>query len=280
VVQSTEAFSRSSSALAVELGSRICVSPPYFALRAIEHARRSLNAVAYAETAPYGEYGPMSAAEIGRHGAIAGLSCLALERQDVRRHYYLARKADCEFFEAPEPYGTAVELVAVAGESRGREASASITAKIGSRLLARMNVTYAVIREDLFGRLFAKYEKTTHVPPASYDDYLPLRFLGNGRAMIERVPAHACGGHFSGYPALPVAVLMGQLVRLAVHELGRERYSVSLAKVEADNLAWAGDDVELDVKLIDSTQEHDLLECSAKVGEQRVGRMRLGLRRR
>src|SRR5690606_19506558 len=68
-----------SDARAIRLGlePRICVRPPYFALKDLQIEGLDLHATATAESPAFGEVGPMPAAELGRHAAILGLSAAA-----------------------------------------------------------------------------------------------------------------------------------------------------------------------------------------------------------
>jgi hypothetical protein len=274
--QETDQLSSLHAMTGQALADRICVSPPYFALRNL-HWGSQLLASAVAEANPHGERGPMTAAEIGRHAAIAGLSSIALSQPTSRRHYYLAQGARCRFFPSDRPFGTEVDFMATPGPLQPRKVTASIKAVIGETLLAECEVDYALLRDDLFARLFAKRKLDDALVQGHHREPLPLRMLSTSRGVIDAVPRSACAGHFAGYPALPVAVLTGNFVHLAARSLNISRYRIASADVEADALAWADEEVTLDVAVTDESAGDVIFECTAHSGSQRIGRMRLGL---
>jgi hypothetical protein len=260
-----------------DLSRRICVAPPYFALTHVQY-QEHLTAVVRAETKPQLEVGPMTAAEIGRHSAIAGLSSVALGRTDSRRHYYLARSAECVFYPSSASFGSAIRLRA-SGEMQGqRDAEARILTLADGRPLARLVVRYSVLPEAVFARMFAKQQRNNLATPllGHYNDYSHIQSESNGRGRLEQVQASSCSGHFPNYPALPVAVLMGQLIRLAGQELGCP-YRVWAARVEASALAWADQDVALTASQLHTSGRLRVYNCTAHVQSQLIGRMELSL---
>jgi hypothetical protein len=258
------------------LFERICVRPPYFALTDISWTSPTFSARASAETDPLAERGPMSAAEIGRHAAIAGLCSIAMSMDDARRYYYLAKKARCRFFSSHAAYGTTLKFAATPQATHAREASASVVVTIGIHRVAVFDVQYARLSTELFSRLFAKHHRPTFGVGWGYQDYLPLRHEGYGEAMIDNVPEDACSGHFDDYPALPVAVLMGEFTHLAGHMLKRG-FRVTQADVDAESLVWAGESVRLRVDQVLEDGYYREFDCKASVGERVVGQMRLGV---
>lgn len=259
-----------------ELSRRICVGPPYFALTQVQF-HGALRAVVRAETDPLLEIGPMTAAEIGRHGAIAGLSSVALGRTDPRKHYYLARSAECVFYPSSARFGCPVRVQA-SGEMRGsRDAEARIFVATDGGPLARMVVTYSVLQEAVFSRMFARHRRAVSIEERrNFKDYGPICREQVGCGQLKQVPVGICAGHFPDYPALPVAVLMGQLIRLTGQDLGCP-YRVWAARVEASALAWAEQDVALTSSLLHSSGRLRTYECTARVRSQLIGRMELSL---
>ena len=57
---------------------------------------------------------------------------------------------------------------------------------------------------------------------------------------LECVPQEACAGHFEQYPAMPVAVLMGQLGLVAAAHFAAP-YRVASATMSAQDFCWAGE---------------------------------------
>ena len=76
---------------------RICVRPPYFALRGLRSPEPGV-CVAWVEPEqPLGaEAGPIAGAEAGRHLAILGSAAIASRSPDGDQRYYLARAAHFE----------------------------------------------------------------------------------------------------------------------------------------------------------------------------------------
>lgn len=265
-----------------KLLERICVRPPYFALRDISWSGTSLVATARAETPRGDEQGPMSAAEVGRHAAIAGLCSVALSQGDQRRRYYLARRAECDFQASDAPFGSAIRFSARLSEFGKREARVAITADVKGRPIASFDITYSILTQETFGRLFSA--RRTEALPAveSYDAYLPGELTrGNGWAeyRVPQVPKANCAGHFETYPALPVAVLMGQLSRLAGSTMAQSDvpYWVTRCSVEAKDLCWAGESATFKVERLEQSGRQQQFSCVALAENRVVGSMELVL---
>ncbi len=235
--------SSTTSVVAPNLLERVGVRPPYFALTDIDLAGLGLQATAAAESPTYLELGPMPAAELGRHAAIVGLATVAAQQGDDRRRYYLARRAECLYVPNDAPYGTPVRFHGRILELDKRSARASIEATANGAALASFKVDYTVLTDAAFERLFRIRGRPTPSAPSPYGSLLTTSWHGTidmAEQVVESLPVGACVGHFDGYPALPVAVLMGQLSYLAgcLHEVP---YRVVRGEVEASDLVWAGE---------------------------------------
>ncbi len=234
-----------SDARAIRLGlePRICVRPPYFALKDLQIEGLDLHATATAESPAFGEVGPMPAAELGRHAAIVGLSAAAMMQEDDRRRYYLARRAVCRYHPSQAPYGAPVRFIGRATHLDKRSSRAAVTATAGGAVVASFDVDYTILTESAFERLFRVNAKATPSVPSPYGSLLAAAWQGTPDSVeqvVDPVPVSACAGHFDGHPALPVAVLMGQLSYLAGRLHGGS-YRVVRGEVEASDLAWAGE---------------------------------------
>ncbi len=230
----------------IDVTSRIGVRPPYFALSDLSNEGLELHATASAESPANGEVGPMPAAELGRHAAIVGLSAGAMSQSDDRRRYYLARRAECRYVPNSAPHGAPVRFVGRPVDLDKRSLKSHVTATVGGARLAEFTIDYTVLTESAFERLFRVNAKPTPAVPSPYGSLLQAGWTGTSshvEQVVERVPVSACAGHFEGHPALPVAVLMGQLSYLAgrLHDAGSFR--VVRGEVEASDLAWAGERV-------------------------------------
>lgn len=237
------AESTTDSAIAPSLLKRVGVRPPYFALTDIEIAGLEVRATAAAESPAFLELGPMPAAELGRHAAIVGLAATAAQQSDENRRYYLARRAECRYVPNAAPYGTSVRFNGRVVNRDKRSARAVIDATSNGAPLASFEVDYTVLTESAFERLFRTRSQPTPSAQSPYSSLLATSWHGTttvAEQVVESLPVGACVGHFDGYPALPVAVLMGQLSYLAgrLHEVP---YRVVRGEVEASDLVWAGE---------------------------------------
>lgn len=260
------------------LSERICVRPPYFALQNLRQANGTLYATAQAELPIGYEQLPMSAAEIGRHAAIAGLCTAALAQRDDQRRYYLAQRAVYTGLTSHCDAPADVQFKADLTHLDKRRAEASIHAYAGSAPLAHVAVRYAVLTEMTFARLF-KARVQTSISTECYQTALTGRLERSEDRVIfqvPEVPLEVCAGHFEQYPALPVAALMHQLTRLADTLLERPCHVVK-AVAEADDLCWAGEEVVFDVQRQRTEENLSTFKCRASSKGITKGAMELSL---
>jgi len=276
--------SSTASVVAPNLLQRVGVRPPYFALTNVQVAGFEVQATAVAESPGFLELGPMPAAELGRHAAIVGLATAAAQQGDDRRRYYLARRAECRYLPNDAPYGAPVRLHGRILELDKRSARAAVDATAGGAPLASFEVDYTVLTDSAFERLFRTRGKPTPSAPSPYGSLLTNSWHGTtemAEQVVESLPVGACVGHFDGYPALPVAVLMGQLSYLAgrLHEVP---YRVVRGEVEASDLVWAGERAIFRVARdgngdTEATLGSQRYRCEAWAGDRPVAAMTLWL---
>lgn len=270
--------------IAPDLLGRVGVRPPYFALTDMELAGLEVHATARAESPAYLEIGPMPAAELGRHAAIVGLSAAAAQQGDERRRYYLARRAECRYVPNDAPYGAPIRFQARVLELDKRAAKAVISASANGAPLASFEVDYTLLTDSAFERLFRTRSRPTPSAPSPYGSLLTTGWQGTtemAEQVVESLPVGACVGHFDGYPALPVAVLMGQLSYLA-GRLHRAPYRVVRGEVEASDLVWAGERAVFraardGVGGTEETEGSQRYRCEAWAGDRPVAAMTLWL---
>ncbi|MBB6015425.1 hypothetical protein HLB42_19020 (plasmid) [Deinococcus sp. D7000] len=268
-----------------DLLGRICVRPPYFALDALRREDQDLLAEVQAELPPSAELGPIQGAELSRHAAIAGLCAAALAQPDDQRRYYLAQRAAYQGFASHAPYGARITLRAGLLDLTRREATARIQASAAGQPLAEVEVQYTILTDNAFARLFRSRERPDFVgQPLDRMPPLPAGELsledGTWTRHIAEVPAAACAGHFERYPAMPVAILMGQLSQLAGLSLGEGApFWIPQASVEAHDFCWAGESVTFGARATAQEGERHLFACQAVASERTVGRMQLTLQR-
>jgi len=258
--------------------SRICVRPPYFALQNLHADGTTFWATAAAEQPLTDEIGPMQACEISRHGAICGLCVVALSFGDDERRYYLAQDAKYTGFVNAALYGSVVSFEARLLERNKRQAVAEITVTAGGHALAHLTVTYTILQESSFKRLFrSRYSPTFSDFQWSRMPDPPVGEFGvQGKTLsmtLKSVPEEACAGHFEHYPAMPVAVLMGQLGLVAGREYGQP-YRVEAATMTASDFCWAGESARFEVT---PGAVRGTYQCVALASEKVVSEMTLRL---
>ncbi|THF68523.1 hypothetical protein E7T06_16025 [Deinococcus sp. Arct2-2] len=261
-----------------QLLQRICVRPPYFALDTLRLEGDLFRATAVAQRHMSNEAGAMQACEISRHAAICGLCAAALAFNDDDRRYYLARDAVYTGYANPTPYGATVSFEARVVEQNKRHATAEITVTAGGADLAFLRVTYTILGDSSFKRLFRSKYSTGFTALAG--DRMPDpptgQFSSAGQTEVltlDKVPEEACAGHFEHYPAMPVAVLMGQL-GLVAGRLHGTPYRVEAATMTAMDFCWAGESARFEVTPLTALGAYS---CTAYASDEVVSEMSLNL---
>ena len=261
---------------------RICVRPPYFALSDTFLAGTTFGALVTAEAPAYLELGPMTAAELGRHAAIAGVCHTALSQTDDKRRYYLAQEAECRYFASTLPYGTPIRLQTELSWSNKRESRVTVKATAEGMVVAGFEISYTILTEPTFERLFRSRLQATPLRANPYGQLLQKTYTRGAdwaEQIIDAIPVSACVGHFDNYPALPVAVLMGQLSYLAGQMVAEKAqpFRVIRGSVRATDLAWAGETVRFRVERAETLDGVQRFTCSVHANERQVGAMDLWL---
>ncbi len=167
-----------------------------------------------------------------------------------------------------------------------RAASVRVEASVGEDPLATFDLQYAVLTEPAFERLFRVHAAPTPSLANPYGRLLDDTFVRTEDAIeqtIDPLPASACIGHFDGYPALPVAVLMGQLSYLAgrlfvgTRSTDGRPFRVTRGEIAADDLAWAGERARFRVVRDGSDEDGARFRCTVEAGDRTVGSMTLWL---
>ncbi len=228
---------------------RISVAPPYFALGRIEPLDAgSLRADFPLSPAATPEVGTIAAGEAARHLAILGSCAAAWQREDDRRHHYLATTASYRRLgEAPEDECGTLRAEATALWLDRKRAKATITLRTEHGVpLRQLDCTYMVLAP----RMFARFNPPIDLDRLPTDEPLTEPEVVDVDTWVEAdhgpIPASLCAGHFPGYPAAPVAVLMGRLCRVAGIAMGRSLgepdhlHRIESGAVEATGLARAG----------------------------------------
>jgi hypothetical protein len=259
-----------------ELAGRICVRSPYFALRDTSWHRGEFSALANAEFPASLEAGPMNAAERGRHGAIAGLCALAMSQPDSARRYYLAQKAHYRGYFSHASYGASIRFSARVEELSKRSGRATVSATVlgSAERLMDLSVEYLVLPEPTFERLFREHRQAT---PSGQQLALPHAVCSApGVRTISSLPASLCLGHFDGFPALPLAILIWELTQMA-GEMFASPYWIPEAQLSADSLCWAGRPVRFEVAPTSPLPQQGSYSTRAVSAQEVVAEMQLAL---
>jgi hypothetical protein len=238
---------RDGEATAAKALARVGFGAPYFALEECVFDGAELRARAVAETEPGHELGTATSAEITRHALVAGSACLALARPDEARCYYLASSIDGTFFGGSAEFGTPVQYAAMVTSAGPVGGAVQVEARLPHELVARLRITYAVVEENLFGRLFAAQRTSTFGDTGSYATYPPFSSCSHDSKAADArlvVETSACRGHFHQFPTLPATTLLGKFIEL-VARLVPGGFRVSELHLRSPALAWAGEELAL-----------------------------------
>jgi len=279
----------------LEVMKRIEVREPYFALQNL-----SLDAAGHVHAEvpveqPLGQEGlPLSAAEAARHLAILGSVAAAFANPKDEKFFYLAQKATLTRLGPAGFAGEALRAVACGRLTDKRTAIAQTTLGTASgNALYDLDLQYHVLAEPVFAKLFKDRQRELRNRPRERQPATPmelaqLQFLRTNpfqnplplygiqinsesmSASLGQVPARYCAGHFPFYPALPVAVLASCLSNMAGHLLRFRQlsksgfaYVVTHSLLQADNMAFAGDEVTLSARHVDSEGKNHRFHCEA-----------------
>jgi len=273
-----------------ELFTRIDVLPPYFALKDLEiDTKNSVFATIAKEQSMGNEIGMISGAEVGRHLAILGSCSLAYLNISNEKHYYLAYEATIKMIDK-KSYSYAInnnQISTLLGTAKGEfiskklaQAECSILNNDGE-LLYTLDVKYKVIPEAIFLRMNAKnkikkeyYDINPYTNPL---DFKNKRIEDNiFKASIGSVEPNWCIGHFAEIPALPVAHLMYNITEcmsqyLRFDSLMKDiNFYLNTSTIWADNLAFTGEIINFECKLLECIEENYHFICNAITSNNKV----------
>jgi hypothetical protein len=278
-----------------DIFNRIAIRAPYFALEDLKLDDDNVLSANIPVQQPLDmEVGPIVAAEVGRHLAILGSCAASLSNPRGRKHYYLAYSASLKRSQPNirdnRSYlrGTATGNLV---DKRTAQATAELKTSNGESVYL-LSVNYHVIPEAVFGRLFSKFK----IPTDNFDDGnnphsatypitdIRIQDIKLTASLGEIQPLY-CVGHFPAFPAMPIAILMGTLSRCAGYLLKyimkRDSllYVVEEALVQADNLAFAKEIVDLEITYLHTSyNEHFFRCCAVANSKKNVGEMVLKLK--
>ena len=188
----------------------------------------------------------------------------------------------CHYTENSAPYGTTIAYTTEILTLTRRELQVRAKATASGRPLADFTLSYTVLTEPTFYRLFQQKRLPAYAEQNPYRTLLQAPYeRGSDWAeqAIPRLPAEACAGHFESYPALPVAVLMGQLSYLAGQVVADEPrpFRVVKGEVEADTLLWANEPVRFRAERVADNGSLQQYRCAAFSRDKEVAKMNVWL---
>jgi acyl transferase domain-containing protein/NADPH:quinone reductase-like Zn-dependent oxidoreductase/short-subunit dehydrogenase/acyl carrier protein len=196
---------------------RICVQPPYFALESIEQDGDWLTAHVTPAPLPAAANEAMAVAEMARHAAILGSCAARLEYSDSdgRVFFPVQHSTLLEYTGAAWPEKAFLKARCTSFDARRSTAVALAEfSTLEGTLVGSFEVTYHVIAEADFERLFAARARPTHEASGG-DPYRAFAPAPNTRAepgqaatSLGAIGAERCLGHFVGFPAYPVSIMV------------------------------------------------------------------------
>ena len=248
----------STTATYEEIGPRICVTPPYYALGDLTSPAPGLAGATVPVQSPTGRQATLiNLAEAGRHLAILGLCAAASTNPKTARHYYLAHRGLGRMY---PPVGTLTTLHGTARArmtGRNRAVAETELRDDDGNLVARLDLEYLVLAVPVFRRLMGPAPGPDAAEPANpYSLPAPLADVtADTRSATAKLAVEAamCRGHFAGYPALPVSVAGFASFALFDHVLEAAagpdaRWQAGVYRLQADHLAAAGQTCAVDVE--------------------------------
>lgn len=241
-----------------EIGPRICVTSPYYALGDLASTAPGLATATVPVQSPTGrQAGRINVAEAGRHLAILGLCAAASTHPDAERHYYLAHRGVGRMYPTGEASGQLHGTASARMTKRNRAVAETRLHDADGRLVARLDLEYLVMPAPVFRRLMGTATAPDATEPANpYAAPAPLTDIAvDARSATAKLAVEAalCRGHFAGYPALPVSVAGFAAFALFDHVLegaaGPDaRWQPGGFRLRADRLAAAGNTCTVDVE--------------------------------
>ncbi|MFI9489792.1 hypothetical protein ACIG47_25610 [Promicromonospora sp. NPDC052451] len=238
-----------------DIGPRICVTPPYYALGDLVSPAPGLAGATVPVQSPTGRQAPViNIAEAGRHLAILGLCAAATTNPAPGKHYYLAHRGVGRMYpptgSPPGRGGGPLHGTASARMSgRNRAVAETELHDADGTLVARLDMEYLVLSVPVFRRLMGPATAPDATGPAQpYAAPAPLTDVSaDDRSATARMTVNPslCQGHFAGHPALPVSVAGYATFALFDHVLEAAagpdaRWQPGSYRLRADHLAAAG----------------------------------------
>lgn len=286
-----------------ELQSRFCVTPPYYALNNLHYNQdtKELGAIIVPEMDRGGDKFLVSGAEMGRHGAIAGLAAIAFHQAVNKKHAYLAHKASLTRLNDGNVDNGVISIRSKVDpnkkktDTKNREGHATSIIYVNETAFYQLNTTYQITRPALLTRAAktARIEGLTISPPdpamlkSPYTQPLPLediKFYGQdcnmAVARLKNVTPWHCAGHFNQAAFLPVAHICGtfiSLIECTLPDGEHASYQVQLAEIFAEEFVPFNADVTFHVIRGETNGNVVTYTCAARNNGKDVAGMTINL---
>eukprot|EP00026_Physarum_polycephalum_P010629 Phypoly_transcript_10797.p1 GENE.Phypoly_transcript_10797~~Phypoly_transcript_10797.p1 ORF type:complete len:386 (+),score=81.65 Phypoly_transcript_10797:1-1158(+) len=270
----------------------ICVQRPYFDLGEIEEDRETKVLRTTVSSGAHSAYelGEVSSAEVARHLAILGSGAARRNIGDktIGRIYFPVEDAWIVSNEIPkqewkkdEKYRVVAKCTGVDRMSSKAYAEASLMTLDEKTHLATWGFAYHVIPAAEYEKIFEKHAQETIPFTPRVQPYNTWRVLdttnANGEVKSELdVQPEDCQGHFVGFPAYPVSIMMRQCVNLVGIGAGGKIEVIDFV-VEAKRFAWAGE--KLTMRAAPEEEDDRTSWCiEATVGSEVIATFKLKVR--
>jgi 3-hydroxymyristoyl/3-hydroxydecanoyl-(acyl carrier protein) dehydratase len=269
-----------------DLYQRICVRRPYFAFADLATDEPGTASATIPAEVPTAGTEPINLHEFIRHGAILGLCSVASLAPPDERRYYLAQVGTVAWLTPPHQRTISGPL---SGYAHGtmistRRGAADVTAWGDGKPILKLTVEFSVFSEKAFGRMFSH----THRPDLDYTtpDTSPyingleledrtIRDDKTASATVTATPEQ-CAGHFNGFPAMPVAVIIRAAVELGAYLVNTRETGHLWEPADGDlhgvtQLVPAGRPVTMLAELIHATPTSRLVRVGFTVDGSGIG---------
>ncbi|NYH77504.1 hypothetical protein FHR84_000818 [Actinopolyspora biskrensis] len=217
-----------------------------------------------------------------RHGAILGIYSVASLMGDQEKRYYLARGGYASWeISPPERERASTPLTACAdGAPRGdnREGSASMTMYAADEsVVMRAWTWYSIVAESDMDRFFPGLYRPNVAGPENnpYVDALELNATSADASSASAwvtAPPERCAGHFPGYPAAPVAMLIRSALDTCESIAPAARWALADCRLhDMRTLPPADAPVQLRAELVHATPHTRVVLTTIRMNDTAIG---------
>jgi hypothetical protein len=231
-------FTQSKELSLTHVLDKICVSNPYFSFKKIYQYENILIAKIDTEQPINDELSLLSIGEAGRHMAILGTCACAIDAKE--KYFYLVKEAkitlktrNIEALSRSSDLYIAIEPKYINNKIAN---STGILFNDKQETIYTLDVSYNKVKTAVFKKIFSKeYCEVQPIFHNPYSDTITLKEIEtNSRQIvleIPEIPAGRCAGHFKGYPILPTAFMIYNILhcvgQFILNREGGKRYYIS-----------------------------------------------------